>query len=531
MKPTLPPLTHVWKECITVGAAYELLREDLQQQLRFLQKTIGYRYIRFHATFHDNLGIVMENEDGSVRYCWALFDKVYDFLLEVGLRPIVELNPMPKALASGDTTKFYFEMNVTPPKSMQAWEDLCAACVEHCLERYGQNEVLQWHFEVWNEPNLKPFWIGTMEEYFELYAASARGVKRVDPRLSIGGPALAGGINPDLNPTWMLAFLEYCKENTVPVDFISYHNYAQGEYCFFPSRIGSPHEPGMCFVNEFRDTKRYLEEAGYGDIPIYITEWNAQHCGDDGRAQWIGNNDSSRLLGGATVLFFTTESEPYVDMFGYWTASDIRFEPGITNQPYGGRHQHTGLLTINGVPKPLYHAFKWLSRMQGPRYELTFKAKPTLARALVTDEIIGTHLLAWNMHVPDLPENPYPTEVWQETVSLPLPDRFEEGDPVELVISTLKEREGSAYESWQDMEEPYSLTRMQHEFMESSAQPGFERRLVQVRNGAVRVELHLDRDEVMFVQALRGPTKTVAVSDAFSANVNKALDYSDQNRQ
>ncbi|MEX0324660.1 MAG: hypothetical protein AB3N33_01095 [Puniceicoccaceae bacterium] len=527
MRPTLPPLTHPWMKCITVGTAYELLREDMRNQLRFLQKTIGYEFIRFHCTFHDHLAIVMPNEDGSVRYCWALFDKVYDFLMEVGLRPIMELNPMPDAIASGDTKWGYYQMNVTPPKSMEAWEDLVSSCVEHCIERYGQNEVLQWHFEVWNEPNLKPFWTGTMEEYFELYAASARAVKGVDPRLTIGGPATAGGKGCG----WIMPLLEYCKSNEVPVDFITFHNYAQGEYCTYHSRVGSPHEPGMAFTDEFKETKEALVKAGYADMPIYITEWNAQHCGDNGRAQWVGNNDCSRLLGGASAIFLATETEPYVDMLGYWTASDIRFEPGMTNQPYGGQHQHTGLLTINGLPKPIYHAFKWLSRMQGPRYEIEFRAKPRLGRALVTHEIIGTHLLAWNMHVPDLEANPYPTEVWQETVTIPMPETFADGTVVELVIGTLKEREGSAYECWGDMDEPHSLTRMQHELLESASQPGFERRLARVVDGAVAFHLHLGRDEVVFVQALRAGREVATGNEAFRDDINASLDYSDKNRQ
>ncbi len=89
---SLPPLKHAWKGCICQGTASEILRADVQEHLRFLQKELGYRAIRFHATFHEDLGVVERAADGSLVFNWALVDKVYDFLVEVGFDPIVELN-------------------------------------------------------------------------------------------------------------------------------------------------------------------------------------------------------------------------------------------------------------------------------------------------------------------------------------------------------------------------------------------------------------------------------------------------------
>lgn len=123
----LPPFKHAWRECICIGRAAEILTAPVQAQLRTVQKEIGYRRIRFHASFHDELGVVAENPDGTVRYRWALVDQIYDFLVEIGFSPVVELNPMPKAIASGDSTFFDYKMNVTPPSSWQAWENLCCA--------------------------------------------------------------------------------------------------------------------------------------------------------------------------------------------------------------------------------------------------------------------------------------------------------------------------------------------------------------------------------------------------------------------
>ena len=90
-----------WRNCIAVGRAYELLRHDVLDHLRFLQREIVYRYCRFHGIFHDDVAVAIRRPDGKLQYQCHHVDNIYDALLEMGLRPFVELNPMPAALASG----------------------------------------------------------------------------------------------------------------------------------------------------------------------------------------------------------------------------------------------------------------------------------------------------------------------------------------------------------------------------------------------------------------------------------------------
>ena len=91
-------------ECISVGRAYELLRDDVRSHLTMAQKDFGFKYCRFHAVFHDDMDVVYIREDGKIGYHWHHIDKVYDFLLSIGIKPIVVLNPLPSAKASGDDT-------------------------------------------------------------------------------------------------------------------------------------------------------------------------------------------------------------------------------------------------------------------------------------------------------------------------------------------------------------------------------------------------------------------------------------------
>ena len=115
---------------------------------------------------------------------------------------------------------FFYRPNIVPPADYAAWRDYLQAFVRFLIHRYGAEEVRTWLFEVWNEPDLPfVFWNGSRDEYFRLYAESARAIKDVDAQIQVGGPATSGG-------KWISSFLRYCRENDVPVDFVTTHQYA-----------------------------------------------------------------------------------------------------------------------------------------------------------------------------------------------------------------------------------------------------------------------------------------------------------------
>ena len=109
------------------------------------------------------------------------------------MRPFVELSFMPKKLAASEKLHaFWYKPNVAPPKDYAKWDDLITQFAKHLIERYGKEEVSQWYFEVWNEPNID-FWGGDPRQasYWELYDHTVRALKAVNASLRVGGPATA----------------------------------------------------------------------------------------------------------------------------------------------------------------------------------------------------------------------------------------------------------------------------------------------------------------------------------------------------
>ena len=215
------PLPHFWETMFGSGRAILSLREAYRKDLSEVHNRVGMRYVRFHAILHDEVGVYDEDQSGNAIYNFSYVDQIYDGLLERGVRPFVEISFMPRKLAATDATHpFWYRQNVSPPKDYAKWDALIQAFASHLVERYGIDEVSQWYFEVWNEPNID-FWAGNPKQktYFELYDHTARALKAVDSRLRVGGPATAIA-------EWIPQFLLHTAQQHVPVDFVSSHAYA-----------------------------------------------------------------------------------------------------------------------------------------------------------------------------------------------------------------------------------------------------------------------------------------------------------------
>src|SRR6185295_7927983 len=165
---------------------------DWQRDLAIVHRECGFKYIRFHGLLQDELGVYREDGEGTPIYNFQYIDVLYDAILNTGMKPFVEFGFMPRALSTGSKTIFWWNGNVTPPKDYDKWEALIRALVQHWTDRYGADEVKQWYFEVWNEPNLGGFWSGTQAEYFKLLTVSSRAIKNVSKDYRVGGPATAG---------------------------------------------------------------------------------------------------------------------------------------------------------------------------------------------------------------------------------------------------------------------------------------------------------------------------------------------------
>ena len=214
------PFPHFWEQMFGSGRAVLSMRESYREDLRQVKQITDFRYVRFHAIFHDEVGVYGEDKQGNPIYNFDYVDQIYDGLLANGVKPFVELSFMPKLLAARlDYHPFWYKPIVSPPADYAKWNAMIRAFAQHLIDRYGIDEVASWYFEVWNEPNID-FWTGrpAQETYFELYDNTARTLKAVNQRLRVGGPATA-------QAAWVDAIIAHTTKEHVPLDFVSTHAY------------------------------------------------------------------------------------------------------------------------------------------------------------------------------------------------------------------------------------------------------------------------------------------------------------------
>lgn len=360
--------------CVGGGRAREVLMADVQRQLATVSAECGFRYLRFHGLLHDDMGVVRLDERGIIRYDWQYIDLLFDAMLDIGIRPFVELGFMPSALASGTETIFWWKGNVTLPRDGAQWTDLIDNLARHWTERYGADEVRRWYFEVWNEPNLSGFFAATQADYFSFYRDTVNAIKVVDARYRVGGPATAGC-------AWIPEFIAFCHESGAPLDFISTHTYGVDGYLdeWGVQKTKLDPDPDS-IARDVRSVSAQVSASAMPTLPVHFTEWSTSYTPRD------PVHDSYHSA--AWILAKLKRCEGYAESMSYWTFTDIFEEPGPPTGPF---HGGFGLVNTQGLRKGAFFAYKYLNRLGERELECDD------ADAHVCADERGTQVLVWNV--------------------------------------------------------------------------------------------------------------------------------------
>ena len=426
------------------------LRADWQRDLKRAHEELGFQHVRFHGLLSDDMGVVV-HENKKLFYSYFNCDQVFDFLLSIGMKPFVELSFMPRALASGSTTVFKYQGNVTPPKDYKKWSALIQSFISHCVERYGESEISKWFFEVWNEPNLKTFWTGTQHDYFRLYRYTAEAIKTVSGSFKVGGPATAKG-------EWIEDFVDFCENHDVPADFVSTHYYQNDGY----------ERDGELEVQLFESQRGIMREIAQNtrsyarNRPVYFTEWNTSSSEFDP----LHDEPYAAAAVASTVM----EANGLVEGYSFWTFSDIFEESYFPSLPF---HGGFGLLTLHGIPKPAYRTFELLHDL-GDSQLLVDGLHETVDCSMIKKDSSVTVLLT-NHTTPG-------HSIETEEIEIRLENA---GKPIEARIRRVDDEHANAKRVWEEMGQPEYLSPKDVERLEEASQLVSEKQSVESIDGSI----------------------------------------------
>ncbi|SEP68311.1 xylan 1,4-beta-xylosidase [Treponema bryantii] len=479
--------------CIGTGRMGLALQKQYYEQLKLVQEKIGFEHIRGHGLFHNDMAIYREFQPGvpefgphawegrdekkvQVEYNWTYLDMVMDSYKELHIKPFIELGFMPKQLASGDNTIFYWKGNTTPPNNYDRWANLIKATLQHLMDRYGTEEVVTWPVEVWNEPNLPGFWKdANMEEYFKLYDVSSRAVKEVDKRFKVGGPAVCGGTDKE----WIKAFLEFVRKNKCPLDFVSRHHYTT-EFPNYDGHYGYPklHPKTKCF--EQLDSTRGIVDSfkEFKGMDINVTEFNTSYIPN---APLHDMNLNAAYI----ALMLSTFGDNHKS-YSYWTFGDIFEEGGV---PYTPFHGGFGLVANGLIPKPTFWTFAFYKKLTKSYEKCVLKTPECIVTKCKDGSFRG---IAWNID-----DKLSGKEI---TLNLTLPMETKENV---LITELVDEEVCNPLKVWHDMGEPANPSQDELELLRTSAQP-----FVKTERCKNKVSLNLKENAVCYFEIKAAPIKS-----------------------
>lgn len=467
--------------CVGTGRVDLGLHAEYQQQLQAVQEACHFRYIRGHGLFSDQMGIYQERRcpDGTtkVEYCFTYLDRVMDAYRACGIRPFLELGFMPEKLASSGQKLFYWQACTVPPKDMKAWCDLVKATLAHLAQRYGKEEAESWPCEIWNEPNLGGFWEhADKQKYLELYRATALAVKEVLPGMQVGGPAICGGVG---SQQWIDDFLAFCRDEAVPVDFITRHAYMaetpenRGRYVYHRMRTVDS------LIDEMRESREIIDRyPEYRGIPLYITEFNTSYSP---RCLLHDTNENAAYC--AALLARLGDVS---DGYSYWTFGDVFEESGIAPTPF---HGGFGMMADGLIPKPTLWAFSFFAGLRG---EAVYRDDSVV---LMKRPEGGYEAVVWNLCGEK-------KETLDIRLSLPM-----EGKAA-VLVDRVDGETCNPLKAWRAMGHPAHLTQEQLQFLRAAGQPRQEAAPAETADGRADLSLTLRPNAVLRLRLLPAADQT-----------------------
>ena len=454
-----------------------------------------------------------EDESGNPVYDWTLIDKIMDSYIERKMKPLVEIGFMPKALSTNPEPYQHQWSNngelwtgwTYPPDDYKKWAELIFHWVNHSIERYGEDEVKTWLWEVWNEPNIG-YWSGSFEEYCTLYDYAVDAVKRACSDCTVGGPHTT---NPDSREahSYLVRFLRHCLheknyatgKQSSPLEFVAFH--AKGNPKVVDGHIRMNMGAQLkAIVEGFKAVNSFPELT---DIPVIIGE-----CDPEGCAACSQKRDPRYGYRNGTMYSSYTASS-FAKIYELMDTHDINLQ-GVLSWAFEFENQDWFAsfrdLATNGVDKPILNIFRMYGMMSGSRVKVEAEhgigASEVIAQGVRVRPDIGAlasksdksiAIMVWHYHDDDVPG---------EAAKVALIIRGIARDKVLLHHYAVNQNSSNSFEEWKSLDSPQNPTDEEYAALERAGQLQLLKspEWVEVDAGVLKQQFSLTRQGVALIR-------------------------------
>jgi len=412
-------------------------------------------------------------KEGKPVYDYTIVDHIIDSWLARGIHPYLEIGFMPEALTAAPAGVPYRRpwrpgvdyKGITagwsyPPRDYAKWAEVVYQWTRHNVERYGRAEVERWYFEVWNEPNLGFYWLGTPEDFYRLHDYGVDAVRRALPDARVGGPDVAGS-----GGVFMDGFLKHVTTGTnyatgkagTPMDFLSFHAKGQPTVVDGHVRMGISNQ--LKTVDEAFTRIAAVPELAHK--PVIIGENDPEGCAACPGPQNAYRNDT---------MYSSYTAATYARLWQLARSRNVNLEGALSwaftfvGQPWFAGYRQ---LATNGVDLPVLNVFRLFARLGPEQLEASSTGEVPLAR-IVAEGVRGApdvgvlatrsddgrvDILLWHYHDDDVPGPPARVHI--------LLSGLAPGRELEARLWRVDRHNGDAFTTWQAMGAPASPTQQQ----------------------------------------------------------------------
>lgn len=355
-KQSTQEFAHSWQNTIGLGKASLLLRSYYQERVRELQSRIPFHRAVIHGLFDDEMQVVTVDENNHFIFRFLLVKEVFDFLLSVGLAPVVELGYMPPALAKNPKRYINHGRSCTSmPFNSEDWCNLIDRFMQFLFSIYGKERVESWEFCLWGKPDAFPLAFGEagFQEYFGFYHCTFKTIKRASRKISFGSPAFLGY---PLKTEWLDQFFDACNTYHCLPDVLRFALYPvqMPDSDFFPGKkhmIRHLTDPNA-MSNALAEIQAFCRRRELPYQTIELGEWNFSIS----QNEYL--NDTCFIA--PFIVKTVLECHSMVSDMSYWACTDYLGETLLSEDTfYGG----SGLFAAYGIKKPSFYAFEFLSHL------------------------------------------------------------------------------------------------------------------------------------------------------------------------
>ncbi|MDO4622820.1 MAG: helix-turn-helix domain-containing protein [Eubacteriales bacterium] len=339
-----------WQDTICIGPLGNLNRINVQFQVEILQKNLHPTHIRVWSVLSEKLMMTDGKTIGN--YNFGEIDTILDFLVSHHIHLWLDFSSKPDFALRSIGDMVYMNEDRIRFVSRNAWETFFKSLIEHWVLRYGREEVEQWIFEIGSDHFIihdVPYYEDPEYDFYNVYDFAYTCIRNRVPKAEILG---IGAIS-NTDPSVTIDFLKHCDAvGNLPsaVSFQMFPYEPQDESAQTSIRSSDREFE----LHQVEALQKALRQSGHPELPIAVSEWNITPS----NRNFL--NDS--CFRGTYYLKTVSKLFGKVKYFNNWTGTDW---VGSYLDVYEVAHGGAGLLTKDGLGKPIFYAMYFLSRLGG----------------------------------------------------------------------------------------------------------------------------------------------------------------------